>query len=125
MNDILTEDNFLLHAMHHYDNSQCTSITEFEEDLKRFLYLKKLFYRYKINNDLKERLILNHIIVLFNLFGDITSKMLFMKIDKDSWESLTTFLVYLERMPEIIPEYGIKLSHIQLDEFIIKSLRKI
>ena len=125
MNDILTEDNFLLHAMHHYDNSQCTSITEFEEDLKRFLYLKKLFYRYKINNDLKERLILNHIIVLFNLFGDITSKMLFMKIDKDSWESLTTFLVYLERMPENIPEYGIKLSHIQLDEFIIKSLRKI
>lgn len=125
MNDILTEDNFLLHAMHHYDNSQCTSITEFEEDLKRFLYLKKLFYRYKINNDLKERLILNHIIVLFNLFGDITSKMLFMKIDKDSWESLTTFLVYLERMPENIPEYGIKLSHIQLDEFIIKSLREI
>jgi len=125
MDNIITEDNFLLHAMHHYDNSQCTSIIEFEEDLKRFLYLKKLFYRYKTNNDLKERLILNHIIVLFNLFGDMTSKMLFLKIDDDSWGALTTFLVYLERMPETIPEYNVKLSNIQLDEFIIKSLREI
>ena len=125
MDNIITEENFLLHAMHHYDNPQCTSLIEFEEDLKRFLYLKKLFFRYKTNNDLKERLILNHIIVLYNVFGDNTTYMLFTKIDKDCWDSLTTFLVYLQRMPETIPELGIKLYNIQLDETIIEVLREI
>ena len=125
MDNIITEENFLLHAMHHYDNPQCTSLVEFEEDLKRFLYLKKLFFRYKTNNDLKERLILNHIIVLYNVFGDNTTYMLFTKIDKDCWDSLTTFLVYLQRMPDTIPELGIKLYNIQLDENIIEVLRKI
>ena len=125
MDNILTEENFLLHAMHHYDNPQCTSLIEFEEDLKRFLYLKKLFYRYKINNELRERLILNHIIVLYNVFGDNATQMLFNKIDQDCWEYLTTFLVYLQRMPETIPEMGISLSKIRLDEHIIEVLRKI
>jgi hypothetical protein len=125
MDNIITEDNFLLHAMHHYDNPQCTSLIEFEEDLKRFLYLKKLFYRYKTNNELRERLILNHIIVLYNVFGDSATYMLFTKIDGDCWDTLTTFLVYLQRMPETIPELGIKLSNIILDETIIDVLRKI
>ena len=125
MDNIITEENFLLHAMHHYDNPQCTSLIEFEEDLKRFLYLKKLFFRYKTNGELRERLILNHIIVLYNVFGDNTTYMLFTKIDKDCWDSLTTFLVYLQRMPETIPELGIKLYNIQLDETIIEVLRKI
>jgi hypothetical protein len=125
MDNIITEENFLLHAMHHYDNPQCTSLVEFEEDLKRFLYLKKLFYRYKTNNELRERLILNHIIVLYNVFGDNTTLMLFTKIDQECWDSLTTFLVYLQRMPEVIPELGIKLYNIQLDETIIEVLRKI
>jgi len=121
----LTEDNFLLVAMHNYDNSQCTSIQEFDEDLKKFMYLRKLFQRYAENNDLRERLILNHIIVLHNLFGIGTTEMLFFKIDKEYWRSLITFLVYLERMPDEIPEFGIKLGDIQLDENIISVLRKI
>jgi hypothetical protein len=125
MDNIITEENFLLHAMHHYDNPQCTSLIEFEEDLKRFLYLKKLFFRYKTNGELRERLILNHIIVLYNVFGDNTTYMLFTKIDKDCWDSLTTFLVYLQRMPETIPELGIKLYNIPLDETIIEVLRGI
>lgn len=125
MNENLTEDNFILHAMHHYDNPQCTSIAEFEEDMKRFLYLKKLFFRYKTNNELRERLILNHIIVLYNVFGDSTTKMLFAKIEKECWDSLVTFLVYLERMPDSIPEFGIVLSRIKLDETIINTLRNI
>lgn len=125
MDNNLTEDKFLLHAMHHYDNPQCTSLTEFEEDLKRFLYLKKLLFRYKDNNDLRERLILNHIIVLYNVFGDVATKMLFDKIDKDCWNALVTFLVYLNRMPDAVPEYGINLSDIKLDETIIEVLRKI
>lgn len=121
----ITEENFLLHAMRNYDNSQCTSIEEFEEDLKRFMYLRKLFQRYKENNDLRERLIINHIIVLHNLFGIATTEMLFFKIDKEHWQALATFLVYLDRMPSEIPEHNIALSDIELDEYIISSLRKI
>lgn len=121
----LNDSNFLLYAMHHYDNPQCHSLAEFEEDLKKFLYLKKLLGRYKNNGELRERLILNHIIVLYNIFGDAATRMLFYKIDKACWDSLITFLVYLERMPETLPEYGIVLSDIKLDETIISILRKI
>lgn len=125
LNDKLSEDNFLLYAMHHYDNPQCHSIDEFEEDLKKFLYLKKLLSRYKRDGELRERLILNHIIVLHNVFGEATTNMLFYKIDKEYWDTLVTFLVYLERMPESVPEHSIKLSDIPLDETVITTLRKI
>ena len=125
MHEKLNEDNFLLYAMHHYDNPQCHSVVEFEEDLKKILYLKKLLSRYKNNGELRERLILNHIIVLYNIFGDATTKMLFFKIEESCWDALVTFLVYLDRMPERVPEYGIVLSDIRLDEYIIANLRKL
>lgn len=125
MTEKLNEANFLIYAMHHYDNTQCYSLVEFEDDLKKFLYLKKLISRYKNNGDLKERLILNHIIVLYNLFGDATTKMLFYKVDEECWSILTTFLVYLDRMPEHIVDYGITLSEVVLDEKVISTLRKI
>ncbi len=121
----LNENNFLLYAMHHYDNPQCHSLTEFEEDLKKFLYLKKLLSRYKNNGELRERLILNHIIVLYNIFGEATTNMLFYKTDESCWDSLVTFLVYLGRMPETVPQHGIVLSEIALDETIIATLRNI
>lgn len=121
----LSESNFLVYAMHHYDNPQCHSLAEFEEDLKKFLYLKKLLSRYKNNGELRERLILNHIIVLYNIFGEAATKMLFHKIEKECWAALVTFLVYLNRMPEEIPEYSIVLSNVILDEKIISTLRKI
>jgi len=121
----INENNFVIIAMHHYDNSQCTSIAEFEEDLKRFGYLKKLFSRYKENNDLKERLILNHIIVLHNLFGPVCIEMLFFKIDKQHWSVLATFLVYLKLMPPKVPEFKIELDKIDLDETVMDMLRKI
>lgn len=120
----LNENNFLLFAMNHYDNPQCHSLEEFDEDLKKFLYLKKLITRYKKDNDLKDRLILNHIIVLYNVFGANATRMLFYKVDKDYWDVLATFLLYLGHMPETIPEYGIVLSDIKLDEKIIAVLRK-
>lgn len=125
MIDKLNDNNFLLYAMHHYDNPQCHSVEEFEEDLKKFLYLKKLLSRYKKDGELRERLILNHIIVLYNVFGEAATNMLFYKIDEECWDALTTFLVYLERMPEQIPEHSIKLSDIPLDERVISVLRKI
>ena len=121
----LNDDSFLLYAMHHYDNPQCHSIQEFEEDLKRFLYLKKLFSRYKNNSELKERLIINNIIVLYNLFGDALTKMLFTKIDEEHWPILVTFLVYLNRMPDEVEDYGIKLSDITLDKDVVTTLRKV
>lgn len=115
----LTDDNFILYAMHHYDNPQCHSIEEFEEDLKRFLYLKKLFSRYIKDGELKERLILNHIIVLYNLFGDATTDMLYHKMEKEYWSVLTTFLVYINRLPEE------KMSDIAIDNNVVSILRKI
>jgi len=121
----LTDNNFILYAMHHYDNPQCHSVQEFEEDIKRFLYLKKLLSRYKNSGELRERLILNHIIVIYNVFGEASTRMLFHKIDENCWDVLITFLVYLERMPEVIAEYGIVLSDITLDNTIIQTLRKI
>ena len=121
----LNEDNFLLFAMHHYDNTQCVNIAEFEEDVKRFGYLKKLLHRYRDNNDLKERLILNHLIVLYNLFGLITTDFLFYKIEKEHWNVLATFLVYLDRMPESLPDMGVHLNKLEMDNEVIQKLRKI
>ncbi len=121
----IDDNSFLILAMHHYDNTQCVNLAEFEEDLKRFGYLKKLFNRYRDNGDLKERLIVNHLIVLYNLFGIITTDFLFYKIEKEYWNLLATFLVYLDRMPDSIPERGIRLNELQLDTTVIEKLRKI
>lgn len=120
-----SEAEFLQYAMHHYDNPQCSTVTEFEEDLKKFLYLKKLFTRYKKNDELKERLILNHLIVLFNLFGDSAVSMLFYKIEKEDWHVLATFLHYIQRMPEFVPETNVRASDMSLDERVVNELRKI
>lgn len=121
----INESNFLLIAMHHYDNPQCTSIAEFEEDLKRFGYLKKLFGRYKESGEIKERLVINHITVLHNLFGFITPELLFFKIDKQHWNILATFLVYLNLMPEEIPNVHVKLADLALDQKVIDILRTL
>ena len=121
----LDDNNFVQYAMKHYDNPQCTSAQEFEEDLKRFLYLQKLFSRYKRNGELRERLILNHIIVIYNLFGDGTTNMLFYKIAEEYWNQLVTFLIYLNRMPDVIPYTKLSASDFILDQNIVTTLRKI
>lgn len=111
--------------MHYYDNPQCTTIEEFETDIKRFMYLRKLFSRYHTSGDLKERLILNHIIILYNVFGIITTDFLFFKIDKEYWNVLVTFLVYLDKMPEHIPEFDVLASNFNLDANVIQTLRNL
>ena len=121
----INEHTFLMIAMKHYDNPQCTTLAEFEEDLKRFGYLKKLFGRYKDHSELKERLILNHITVLYNLFGIATTELLFFKIDKEYWNTLATFLLYINVMPDTIPEFGIDVKNIIQDEFVMETLRKL
>ena len=80
MNEQLDESNFVIFAAKHYDNPQCLSTIEFLEDLSRFKYLKKLFNRYEESGELKERLILNHLIVLYNCFDQETTRMLFVKM---------------------------------------------
>lgn len=122
----LGESTFLLYAAKYYDNPHCSDITEFEEDLKRFQYLRKLFGRYRQTGELKERLILNHLIILYNCFGLETTNMLFMKLDEYR-ECLKPFVEYLNFMPEFI-EYDNKImhnKHINSDVFIEETLKGI
>ena len=96
----LTEDNFLIYAMKCYNAPHCI-LSEFEGDIKRTKYLKRLFRRYKVTKILKERLILNHIILLNNVFGPVpTARILFYKTDERDYDILKTFLEYLDIMPE-------------------------
>mgnify|MGYP003679538482 FL=1 len=118
--DELNNDNFLLYASKHYDNKQCTEVEEFYEDLNRFKYLKRLLRRYESTGELQERLILNHLIVLFNVFSITNAKkMVFFKTDVGSLSTLKTFLVYLNYLKE--DEY----VEIPLDTHIIKVLRNL
>jgi hypothetical protein len=118
--DDLNEENFVLFASRNYNNPQCTSIEEFNDDLLRFKYLKRLFKRYMKDGDLQERLILNHLVVLYNVFG-ITSanKMMFYKMEDEYWPILKTFLVYLNYIKES------ELVEIPLNDHIVKTLRAL
>jgi hypothetical protein len=98
--DELNEDNHLLFAIKYYDNPHASTIEDFEEDMKKFKYIKRLFKKYTTQNELKHHLILNHIIICFNIFGDATIPLLFFKIEKEYWSILKTFLVFLNRIPE-------------------------
>ena len=120
---ILTPENFIQFAMNCYDNPQCVNVKEFSSDIKRFKFLNTLFVRYKEDAILKERLILNHIIIIYNVFGINATTMLFFKIDKAYSSQLTTFLIYLNYMPEKIN--GVHHSDIPLDQNIIDVLRKL
>ena len=116
----LTDDNFMLFAARNYNNPQCETSEEFYDDLQRFKYLKRLFKRYVNNSDLQERLILNHIIVLYNVFGiKPCNMMMFHKIEKEYWSVLKTFLVFLNYLPES------DMVEVPLDSKVIDVLRKI
>ena len=121
----LTENNFLHYALNNYDNPSCATLEEFEDDLKKFLYLNKLLQRYKKNEDLRERLILNHIIVIYNLWGNAATEMLFHKVEEEHWSSLIVFLTYLGRLPEFIPGTSVRATSLTHDEKIVEILREI
>jgi hypothetical protein len=128
MFDDLNEENFMMYAMKSYTSPHCV-MSEFEGDIKRTKYLKRLFRRYKITKSLKERLILNHIILLNNVFGpEPTARILFYRIDERDYDILKTFLVYLNLLPTVV--YGIKGKNIKTDVIsvdmdIAEILRKI
>jgi hypothetical protein len=118
MFDDLTDENFMIYAMKCYRAPQCI-MSEFEGDMKRTKYLKRLFRRYKVTKSLKERLILNHIILLNNVFGpEATARILFYRIDERDYDILKTFLCYLNIMPETIN--GIKGKNIYSAEIPVE-----
>jgi len=98
--EYVDEKNFILYAANHYESPICED-GEFEEDILRFKYLRKLFTIYEQNNDLRERLILNHIIVLYNVFGDSATKLLFYKLE-NYLSYLKPFLLHINRLPTIV-----------------------
>ena len=128
MFDDLNEDNFLIYAMKSYNSPHCI-ISEFESDLKRTKYLKKLFRRYKNTGDLKERLILNHLILIYNVFeSEAATRILFYRIDERDYGILKTFLLYLNYMPQKVVGINgktIESSTIMVDMTAANILRKL
>ena len=116
----LNEENFTLFAIRYYDNPQCTSTEEFYEDIRRFRYLKRLLKRYYNTGELRERLILNHLIILNNVFGvENAVRMLQYKIDDEYWPVVKTCLLYLEYIDE---DFDVEIS---LDEKVVKRMREL
>lgn len=128
MFDDLNDDNFLLYAVKAYNSPHCI-MSEFEGDLKRTKYLKRLFRRYKVTKVLKERLILNHLILLYNVFGvEPATRILFFRIDEQDYDVLKTFLIYLNYMPEKVRGINGKdiiSSDILIDMNVADILRQI
>jgi len=98
--DELNEDNYLLFAIKFYENPQAVTMEDFETDLKRIRYVKRLLKRYKNTGELKTHLILNHLIILFNVFNDAAVPLLFYNLEKELWPSIKSFLLFLNRFPE-------------------------
>jgi hypothetical protein len=123
----LSNDNVMMYAVKAYDRPDCI-MSEFKEDMKRFNYLKRLFRRYRKVGELREQLVLNHLVVIYNVFGpEVATRLLFFKMSKEDYTILKTYLIFLSCMPEKV--YGIKgqdilSSDISIDMTIAKTLRK-
>ena len=120
MYENITTDNVMMFAIRHYDNPQCEGEKEFHDDMKRFKYIKRLLRKHKDSGILKERLLLNHIIILNNLFGpQACVPLLLFKIQKEYWDTLKSFLLYLNMIRED------ELKDIEEDNFVLEVLRKL
>ena len=128
MFDVLNDENLVMYAVKCYTSPNCL-MSEFEGDIKRTKYLKRLFRRYKVTKILKERLILNHLILLNNVFGpEATTRILFYRVDPRDYDILKTFLIYLNIMPDIvkgIKGININSSDIQVNMHIAEILRRL
>jgi len=118
----LNEDNFLLFAIKYYENPQAVTREDFDKDLNHFKYIKRLLKIYKNNGDLKVHLLLNHFIILYNIFGEATTPMLFFKIEKDLWSAMKSFIMFLGKFPEY-PKSDI--HNIQVDINCLSQLYSI
>ena len=119
--DTLNAENFMFFAMKHYDNPQSVTYDDFLEDMMMFKYLKRLFGMYINTGALRNHLIINHLIVLFNVFGEAAIPLLVYKIDRQYWDILKTYLVYLNRYPEPCGS----LDFIEIDPIIAKQLTEL
>ena len=113
----LNEDNFLLFAIKHYENPQAVTKEDFDRDLNHFKYIKRLLKRYKNTGQLKTHLLLNHFIILYNIFGEATTPMLFFKIEDDLWSAMKSFIIFLGRFPEY-PHSDIHDIQVDLNMFV-------
>jgi len=120
MYDKITNENVIMFAIKHYDNPQCEGEKEFYDDMKRFKYIKRLLRKYRDTNILKERLLLNHIIILHNLFGaEACVTLLLFKIQREYWGTLKSFLLFLNI---IRPD---ELKEVQVDKGVLGVLEKL
>jgi hypothetical protein len=127
---VLNTQNYVMYAMRNYDNPQCVGMSEFTEDLHRIKYLKRLFRRFLDTGELKERLILNHLITFYNVFGiEAATRLIFYRMNEEYYPLVKTFLVFLNLFPEgVEAEAEVKeadLISIPLNENIISTLRSI
>jgi hypothetical protein len=118
----LNEDNFLLFAIKNYENPQAVTKDDFHKDLNHFKYIKRLLKRYKKTGDLKTHLLINHFTVLYNIFGEATTPMLFFKIERELWEQVKTFIIFLNRLPQFPKTY---IHNIPVDINCLEQLQKI
>ena len=118
----LNESNYLLFAIIFYDNPQSVTREDFESDLKRIRYVKRLLKRYKNNGELKVHLILNHLIILFNVFNEATVPLLFYNLDEELWPAIKSFLIFLNRVSEY-PKT--KVNEIEADEYCLQQLKEL
>lgn len=118
----LNEDNFLLFAIKNYENPQAVTKEDFDKDLNHFKYIKRLLKRYRNTGQLKTHLLINHFIVLYNIFGEAATPMLFYKIERDLWDVMKTFIVFLNRLPEYPKTY---MHDIHIDIDCLAELQKV
>ena len=118
--DELNEENFLLFAIKNYENPQAVTREDFEKDLNHFRYIKRLLKRYKNSGELKTHLLINHFIILYNIFGDAATPMFFYKIESDYWSYLKSFFIFLNRIPEF-PATSLDIIETNLN--ILKELK--
>ena len=118
----LNGDNFLLFAIKNYENPQAVTKEDFDKDLNHFKYIKRLLKRYRNTGELKTHLILNHFIVLYNIFGEAATPMLFFKIERELWSVMKTFVLFLNKLPDYPRCY---IHDVEVDEICLVELQKI
>ena len=117
--DELNESNYILFAIKHYENPSCVTREDFDEDMKRFKYLKRLLKRYVRGSQSRTHLIINHLIILYNVFGEAATPLLFFKMEREYWSLLKTVLLYLNKYPiGMLPD-------LEVDEDAAEELEKL
>ena len=118
----LTEDNYVLFAIKYYDNPSAVTKEDFLDDPRRFKYIKRLINKYLKNGEVKLHLLLNHIIIVYNVFNEAATPLLFFKMDKEYWSIIKSVMIFLERYPEVESD---TLKKIPINETIIKELQSL